>query len=222
MGTPEGGRMGMPTTGGAMGMPQGGRMGMPTKCDGYENAEHRDEVTVRYVNASAETIYIGRTKYECAAEDPFALYSATGENLSPRFKRVTSDCMTCEAMQQSLGCPEICEFGILVEIQPGGSYETTWTATLFQSVAMPKACYANPDSTFDKCARAVQAPDGEYRVVASAWSDVECQLDAGCDCRPSGSGSCSIEDRAVVAGTPREVSAVLDYPAQKQVELRFE
>jgi hypothetical protein len=92
---------------------------------------------------------------------------------------------------------------------------------------MPDECYAPGNESWlsqhDTCPRLVQAEAASYGVVGTAWSDFLCnEGEALCDCTESASGSCVSPHAGTVTGSSRQVSATLDYPGARLVELRFE
>jgi hypothetical protein len=211
-------------TAAASGTAPGGAGGKAALCEGFENTAYRDEVTVRYVNDGTSPIYVGRTSAtSCDGGYSFELRDAAGEPLG--YSSPTEpgwSCVSCEALQgDSFGCPSICGQGVLVRIDPGGSYDHSWSGTYWTPGNMPQACFRAEG--FDRCSKLIQAPPAAYRFVGKVWSDVACDEVQGClPCTPDDSGSCIIGGAAAASGTSREVERVLDYPAEKLVELHFD
>jgi hypothetical protein len=220
-------RAGAPSQGGVA---QGGAIGRggANSCDGFENSTSRDEVTVRYVNDGTEPIYVGRTEPNECGTDPheFLLAKATDEADAADEPLTWGNgiCTTCAALQRGpIMCPTSCEPHQLVRIDPGGSYDFSWTGTYYQAVDMPLECYSAEGSPGQPCSKVVAAEAAVYRFVGTAWSSLECPLDLACHCSPEASGACRFppfDGRAT--GTARRVAAALDYPAEKLVELHFD
>jgi hypothetical protein len=235
MGTDYAGEAGMPGqeetggTGGANGsggrattggMPStGGAGGKAARCDGFENTDFRDEVTVRYVNDGTEPLYIGRTRVDvCGGEFRFELRDDAGNPLAT----AGANCTSCKALQSGPPmCTTDCPQGQLVRIDPGGSHEFSWDGVYWAAGNMPKACFAAPG--FDTCSKLVQAEPAQYHFVGTAWSGVICDPTLGCQqCVAGDTGSCVVPYPSATTGSARVVERVLDYPAQKLVELHFD
>jgi hypothetical protein len=219
--------------------PSGGSAGRPpadgaaargnaeaASCEGFENTSFRDNVTVRYVNAGTQPVYVGQAAQDCSGDIPkFHLFDSKEQKLGLGGE----DCISCQRLQVGpMMCPLNCPHGQLVRIDPGGSHDFSWSGTYWAMTAMPSECYGPGNDSWvrmhDTCGRLVRAEASSYRIVATAWSDFACDDSAPvCECTPSASGSCAWPSyAALVTGSSRQVTAKLDYPAEKLVELRFE
>jgi hypothetical protein len=197
-----------------------GSAGRAAQCDGFENTDFQDEVTVRYVNDGDKAVYVGRTRTDtCDGGFSYELRDEAGDLHGTG----SETCVSCQALQSgNVGCPTICAQGLLVRIEPGGSYDFSWSGTYWQLRDMPKACFATDG--FNDCSQLVHAQPAAYRFLGRVWSEVVCDEAQGCiPCTPDGSGSCIVSGfGAVATGTSREVEEALDYPTQKRVELHFD
>jgi hypothetical protein len=198
-------------------------------CDGFENTRFQDDVTVRYVNAGTQPIYVGRDVIDCGGKVPvFRLLDSSDQRLTLG----EEDCVSCELLQAGpMRCPLDCPYAPLVRIDPGGSHDFSWSGTYWARPAMPSECYAPGNESWvsmhDSCPRLVRAEAASYGIVGTVWSDFVCD-DSGvlCECTPSASGSCvwgrSGSVAPLVAGLSRQVTARLEYPRAKLVELQFD
>jgi hypothetical protein len=199
--------------------------GEAASCDGIENTRFQDDVTVRYVNAGAQPIYVGRDVHDCGGGIPlFRLLDSSDQQLGLG----EEDCVSCERLHaEPMRCPLDCPHAPLVRIDPGGSHDFSWSGTYWAKTAMPSECYALGNESWpsmhDTCPRLVQAEASSYGIVGTVWSDFACDESAAlCECTPSASGSCVWSYGGLVTGSSRRGTARLDYPSTKLVELRFE
>jgi hypothetical protein len=192
-----------------------GGAGEAGQCEGFDNTRFQDEVTVRYVNDGDETMYVGRRSDTCDGDESYELRNEAGDLLG-----TGRSCLTCELLLRGdPRCPTDCPQGVLVRIDPGGSYDFSWSGTYWVQREIPKAC---PAEGFDTCLQLVQAPPADYHFVGKAWSDLACDDAQGCSpCTPEESGSCLVSWPGLATGTSRDVEAVLNFPMEKRVELHF-
>lgn len=207
------------TTGGGGG---GAGAGGPGPCDAF--VDQTDDgaprpTTVRFVNLSATTLYLGDPTQGCYGYVPYSL-ERDGVAVAPRLGGCTFTCETLMSGQCS--CPAICEQSSIVRIVPGGSYELTWAGFDYLPETLPQECGAQG------CAGACYVPrfaSGLYEVTGTAYTTLEgCGEPGSCDCVPDESGSCSFFDgTALVSGAPLSTSVTYDYASDVwELELVFE
>lgn len=221
-GAASGGKRNSGGSGGAMA--QGGRSASGgtggVSCEGYEDTTFSDEVTVRYVNASAEPFFVGRTRDDgCGNEREFAILDEGGATV-PWADHL---CQTCSTQQHGpVGCPTICFRPELVRIDPGGSYDFSWTGITYETLEMPRECYSTEPAP--SCVKVVQAAAGSYSFVGTAFSEMGCNgmVSNVCTCQPTDTGACRYPFDGFVTGAQRQITGKLAYPADKLVVLRFE
>ncbi len=107
---------------------------------------------------------------------------------------------------------------LMIRIEPGGYYDTSWSGTVFQQAFMPTDCYVDLNTAMDSCEQQLNAPSGSYAFSTSAHTAADCGGQP-CTCMPSAAGSCEISGGAELAGTTLTTTGKLDYPAALQVEL---
>jgi hypothetical protein len=107
------------------------------------------------------------------------------------------------------GCGAV-QAGIVLD--PGGTFEGTWAGSEWTSVETPTGCV-----TAESCADCFvedPVPAGRYRVTAYAH-----ELEVPCE-DPQDGGWCHIEAQGVSGDI--EISVILDYPRESQVDLVVE
>jgi len=130
---------------------------------------------------------------------------------------------SCQALQQHGDwCMDACLIPPVVVIDPGGSYDTTWSGTTFESQNMPKECYFEPQLVPTTCDRRVIAQSGAYGAVVTAATALICNDVALCDCTPSAQGSCEIPYGAELSGTTLAAKTSFEMPGASLVVLTFQ
>ena len=110
----------------------------------------------------------------------------------------------------------VCATGVL-SIAPGATHVERWSRTVFENADLGKAC---SDACGDRCVREVDAPRGDYRATASAFS--QCPLAEGCACPPGSAEPCLIPYLAY-PDTPAETREVeFSLPRDGAVEIAFD
>jgi hypothetical protein len=191
-------------------------------CDDYREQAPTQSVTVTIRNEGATPIYLGSTG--CSTAIDVLLQDAAGQ---PRDWQPNQCFFSCELLQESSdwGCTADCPQPPLIFVAPGGSYETSWSGTYREQVAMPAACYAgaNPvDASDNTCAQTVVATAGDYTLTVNAWDELQGCENATCGCTPDVNGSCKLETyEAWLDGEPRSASATVSYPSANTIDVVF-
>jgi len=181
--------------------------GEPGSCDGYGDTSFEDEVVLRYFNDTDRVLFVGPEEQDCSLPPVFDLLSASGEKLSLGIGYCQQ---TCESFQTGhLGCPAVCPYAPVARIEPGASHDFKWAGTYLEMRDLPRECRSEDAPETQACEQRIQAPESRYAIRATAWTGVECPND---DCTYA----------SWVIGDALKVSATLNYPEQKLVELHFE
>ncbi|MFY0536386.1 hypothetical protein [Nannocystis pusilla] len=124
----------------------------------------------------------------------------------------------CDAvLSGGCGCPAGCGPGQVVQLEPGGTFVTSWTGRVWNELTVPAECPM--DGCQPQCFAADQAPAGTYTVSARALDAViDCET---CTCEPGPEGSCLING-GFAMGAEVVAEAELVYPTQTGVEVAFE
>lgn len=208
-----------PRYGGAGGT-GGGTGGEAPSCDAFLDEAPGTEVLVRITNATDAPLHLGQTERDCSGVQAYyTIRDQSGSHLESA--RAHCD-MACEILQTPslVGCTAICRFTPLVRLAPGASYELPWDGRFVDHPTMPGACYGHELNRGAQCSRLFVAPESRYVFNAVGWSELVCDYPDGCPCAET-DGVCEI-NTAVPGGESREARAVLEYPAQDFVEIRFE
>jgi hypothetical protein len=186
-------------------------------CDAYLDEAPPQNVAITVRNEGTATIFLGGEG--CAADIGVGLAAADGSALP----QGASGCgYTCEQLQtRPAACPADCALPPVVRVDPGGSYQLSWSGSYVEPASMPKSCYFEPSYAGPGCERRIVAPAGDYTLTASAWPQTTC-VDNSCDCQPDASGSCVMQGFAGVGGTATQASAVVAYPSETSVEIVFQ
>jgi hypothetical protein len=136
-------------------------------------------ITVTIRNDRSEPIYID-PRLGCASI-PFWLLGPEGESRtwwSPACK------CACELVMsdpnEGCQCSGPCEAPALERIEVGGSWTVEWDGLVFDSVALPGTCGANPELMTCDATRAAEA--GEWTVAIGVWPEAEGCDDGECSC----------------------------------------
>jgi hypothetical protein len=176
--------------------------GGDVKCGDYVKTPPAPVLTtVRLMNTGTQDVYLGQTMPSCATYLGFTLEDASMNPLKP--SRDVCE-FTCGELQAgTCACPAGCAAPIVTKIEPGGYYDAGWPSTVFESDAMPKACYQDQTCAMSTCLNEVAAPAGPLTMKASAWSDVACPTPGACTCTGgAGNKNCVVGGGATsVAGT---------------------
>ena len=181
--------------------------GQPGSCDGYDSTAFEDEIVMRYFNDTDRPLFVGPQEQNCTLPQVFELLNAAGESLAlPQ-----GHCQeTCDDYQNGfLGCTADCPYAPVKKIEPGASHDFKWSGTYIQMRDLPLECRSEYVPETGLCPQIIQAPESRYAIRATAWTSVECPND---DCTYA----------SWVTGDALKVSATLNYPEQKLVELHFE
>lgn len=124
----------------------------------------------------------------------------------------------CDAvLSGGCGCPAGCPIGDVVQLEPGGTFVTTWSGRVWNEHTLPAECPM--DGCEPQCFAAAQAPAGTYTVSARALDAVvDCEP---CTCEPGPEGSC-VFTGGFAMGAEVVAEAELVYPTQTAVEVAFE
>jgi hypothetical protein len=186
-------------------------------CNEYLDEAQVQEVTITIRNNGSDIIYLGGEG--CSSEILLSLAGADGE-LPWR----SGGCgFSCEDLQQHSGvCAADCAMPPVVRVDPGGSYELSWTGRHLQQQSMPDGCFDEPQYAGEgSCQSHVVAAAGDYTLSAYAWLQTGC-VDTTCDCQPDANGSCRMEGFASTDGPGIQADGVVSYPSATSMELVFE
>lgn len=124
----------------------------------------------------------------------------------------------CDAvLSGGCGCPAGCPIGNVIQLEPGGTFVTTWSGRVWNELTLPAECPM--DGCEPQCFAAAQAPAGTYTVSARALDAVvDCEP---CTCEPGPDGSCVLNG-GFAMGAEVVAEAELVYPTQTGVEVAFE
>ncbi len=193
-------------TTGATGTTTGGSTGSGGTCPGFEDAAGSGAVTVRFHNKTGLPVYLPA---QCDAVD-YTIHPTIGDDgITYNFD---GTCLqTCADLQTepAFACGACAPRSYL--LADGATREVTWNGTgLLYGVAMPTACYAQPQG--NTCAKIVSAPATNYRIESVGFST----CGAGCTCDPSGVCSGSAEGQQVYADPVK-----FDFPQANVVDVVF-
>jgi hypothetical protein len=170
------------------------------------------EVTLR--NDGAARLFINLQEM-CTSVLPIALRDAGDVAL-----KIDKDICEngCDAvLSGGCGCPAGCGPGQVVQLEPGGTFVTTWSGRVWIETTVPAECPM--DGCQPQCFAAAQAPAGTYTVSARALDAVvDC---VACTCEPGPEGSCLING-GFAMGAETVAEAELVYPTQTGLEVAFE
>lgn len=171
--------------------------------------EKGEMITVRVVNDSVTTLYLGEEAETCAPSLGwrFELRDADGQRLAP-----VGNCGTCRdaVVTGSGGCPSICLTQPVLTLEPGEHADLEWDGLFNTNVALPEAC-ALPGRGLAsaECRKATRLQPGAYTFTVRAGVKLDCG--DGCqDCRERDGGGCE---------TPSALVETLDREASADVEL---
>ncbi len=135
-----------------------------------------------------------------------------------RFAADTCDLPTCASALEG-DCSMACAACIpgVIRIEPGMSYDSSWSGTLFEAEDIAQTCSGLCTS---ECWREVAAPEGNYRMLAAVFTECPESID-DCSCPPGSSEPCFIEayNGAVNA---QEFAVDFGWPLDGAVEIRVE
>jgi hypothetical protein len=124
---------------------------------------------------------------------------------------------TCDAaMEGSCACPGACPMDTLIQIIPGGSYETTWPGSVFVPEVLPEVCV--DEMCTAECLREVQADEGTYTLEVAGGDTPNCMPEP-CECEMQPEGHCFVPGQ--LADTPLQATASLEYASETAVTLTF-
>lgn len=151
----------------------------------------------------------------CTQVLPIALRDASDVALEINKDACENSCD--EVLSAECGCPLGCGPGQVVQLEPGGTFVTSWSGRVWNEVTLPAECLM--DSCEPQCFAAAQAPAGTYTVSARAHDMVvDC---APCTCEPGPEGSCLLNG-GFAMGAESVAEAELVYPTQTGLEVAFE
>jgi hypothetical protein len=170
------------------------------------------EVTLR--NNGAARLFLNLQEM-CTTVLPIALRDAG--DVAVKINKDACENSCDEVLSGGCGCPAGCPIGAVIQLEPGGTFVTTWTGRVWNEVTMPAECPMN--GCQPQCFAAAQAPAGTYTVSARAHDMVgEC---VACTCEPGPEGSCEISG-GLAMGAEAVAEAELVYPTQTGIEVVFE
>ncbi|MFO0568405.1 MAG: hypothetical protein U0263_22275 [Polyangiaceae bacterium] len=183
-------------------------------CDAYLD-QSGQMVTVRIRNQTAGPVFLGGPN-DCSQSLPFSLNDPAGAPVS----LFAGGCgNTCEALQQHANyCTGACMQPLMIRIEAGGYFDTSWSGTVFEQAFMPTDCYVDLNTAMDSCEQRLAAPAGSYAFTSSANTAADCGGQT-CTCTPSAAGSCEISGGAQLAGSTLTATAKLDHPGASLVEI---
>ena len=201
----SGGSSGGGATGGSGG--SGGDNG----CQDYLD-EKPDEVTIQFENKTKAPLYVLPKNFGCGQEQPFQLSNAAG-----LVRLEGGACgFTCEDLQTSSGnCQAACAAPRVLRLEAESSYSLKWSGALYQSSAMPAACWFDkPPQQEATCFRRLKPPAASYTLTAEASKSC-----VGCSCDSvKGNGFCNVFEKQKVDAT---VTASIQLPASTSLNVVF-
>jgi hypothetical protein len=196
------------TEGGAGGSASGE---LPVPCPAFRDQPGETALAITIRNERATHIYLQPFRGECE-NTPGTLvdFQRGSEVVNVRgFAPGFCEAFVCQDIQdnglrESVPCIGSCpQLPSLVRLEPGAELQIggAWNefvshGILLPSARMPNACYggqSNDSFPSDvECYSQRPLPEGEYRIVARAFLEVECPNDGPpCDCVPDATGSCT-------------------------------
>lgn len=169
------------------------------------------EVTLR--NDGTARLFLNLQEM-CTSVLPIALRDAG--DVAVKINKDACENSCDEVLAGGCGCPAGCALGQVVQLEPGGTFVTTWTGRVWNEHTLPAECPM--DGCAPQCFAAAQAAAGTYTVSARALDAVlDCEP---CTCEPGPEGSCVFNGFAMGAEVVAEAELV--YPTQTGVEVAFE
>lgn len=154
-------------------------------------------VPVTVVNNTAAPIYLGKTTGDCSTSVGFTTETLAGQPVKAQLEVCE---MTCEELVTgSCGCAADCALPFVVMVHPGGSYELSWTAIVYNDVAMPASCYGDGNCVAPTCPLG-DVPGESLRFLVDGYSELGDCAAAPCTCDGGVAGSCTLTDATIVAG----------------------
>jgi hypothetical protein len=174
------------------------------------------QIPVVIQNATATTIYLGATDFGCSSPPPYQTTTVGGDAVKSYLGACEFTC--ADVANGGCNCAADCALPTVILLAPGGSYTTSWSPGIFESVEMPEECYSDPTCIAPTCLLPRPASD-PLLFGSSGYPTVTCSA-MDCDCTPDASGSCQIQD-ATTSGT--EVLASTQWnPGDETITIVFE
>jgi hypothetical protein len=184
-------------------------------CGDFADQTPPATFTITIQNGGSQPLYLGGSS-GCGQPPLYELTDSTGATVAID---LGSCGKTCQMLQtQGMACPALCAMPPVVRIDPGGSYATAWSGTVYESANMPKSCYFEQSSASASCERRVLAGDGQYGVKVAAATSVTCNAGT-CDCQPDASGSCTLSGPGTVGPATAHGQASFQLPSDSSVSV---
>ncbi len=175
-------------------------------------------VSVRFLNMTGATMYIGEPVADCANNIGFDLDDPSGNALTPELQNCQ---FTCSWVQhQQCSCATGCGSPIVTLVAPGSYYEIPWTGTVFNSASMPASCDKDDTCPGDTCFIEVQAPAPPLTMSGKAWTKAEGCTGTCMDCTPGAGGTCIVNQATSVGGT--EINGTVSWMGESKINVVFQ